>query len=177
MIKICAECGTEFEAAVHNQTLCSDVCTKAARARRERNRRARIAQQREPRISHCEICGGEMIDARPTKKHCSPACKREAARLHVEKKRHAKRSLIRKNCVVCGTEFGMEAGYLSRITCSEKCRQIQQRDTQYRWRRENSDRWRDICKASYHRNVEARNRAAAIRRQRYMTIELLESMT
>lgn len=54
-----------------------------------------------------------------------------------------------KKCVVCGGEFEALQPYVSRKTCSEKCRgdrtRTKNREQAARWRAENKERWRAYC--------------------------------
>lgn len=74
MMKICIQCGKEFEPHHGLETLCSDECRYQ---RHQKRYRLHYREKKAPlKAKICPVCGREFVGATLCRKICSDACKK-----------------------------------------------------------------------------------------------------
>ncbi len=126
MLKICKECGKEFEAKRSSTFLCSSECSRQRRSTLSREN-ARFVQLKR-KMNTCNQCGKKFMAKRTDVLTCSDKCRYRRINTLLREKAWLKRNMDIKECVVCKKEF--ESKVYNAKSCSPKCKEIWASDMQ-----------------------------------------------
>jgi predicted nucleic acid-binding Zn ribbon protein len=125
--KECSQCGKQFTARTKVDKWCSNECMNA-------NRRSRYVPKEAKPQKPCEVCGELFTPRNSRSKYCSKKCGRireKENRDYTKEYRHYNPTQ-EVECVVCG-ELMLKTN--SQKTCSLKCRKVNNRSNQRKWKK------------------------------------------